>query len=109
MGSSRDLNSLKSWNPKLSKNKASVKQLEQQLIDREKQLEKEAKRREVEDLASLKTDTLSWMYDTPKQEPQKPKQTTKPSTDKVKKPTQTTKTKRKFDYSKDDPMAKLKR
>ncbi|GAV48482.1 hypothetical protein ZYGR_0I07790 [Zygosaccharomyces rouxii] len=109
MGSSRDLNSLKSWNPKLSKNKASVKQLEQQLIEREKQLEKEAKKREVEDLASLKSNTLSWMYDTPKQESQRPKQTTKPSSDKVKKPTQKLKTKPKYDYSKDDPMAKLKR
>lgn len=109
MGSSRDLNSLKSWNPKLSKNKASVRKLELQLIEREKQLEKESKKREVEDLASLKTNTLSWMYETPHDEPQTTKQPTKPPSDKIKKETQKRKPKPKYDYSKDDPMAKLSR
>lgn len=109
MGSSRDLNSLKSWNPKLSKNRASVKKLELQLIEREKQLEKESKKREVEDLASLKTNNLSWMYQTPDNEPQRTKQPTKPPSDKIKKEIQKGKSKPKYDYSKDDPMAKLSR
>lgn len=112
MGSSRDLNSLKSWNPKLSRNKESVKRLQHQIVEREKELEKEAKKREVDDLASIKKDSLSWMYETPPQDP--PKNKTQLQKVKNTQPTANTKTrpkstKKKIDYSKDDPMAKLKR
>lgn len=116
MAGGNDLNLLKSWNPKLSKNRQKVKQKEQLLLLEETKIQQRQKEREIEDLTSTKSKNgLEWMYEDPKintKVPEKPKLVKHDSTSKGipkittdnNKPT----IKKKYTYSKDDPMNKYK-
>lgn len=114
MGGSRDLNLHKSWNPKLVRNRKKIEKTEQLLLERQKQLLKESKQKQIEEHASIDKSGLSWMYQEPKQKEEptiKGQPIQQPSdrnatSPKVQKPQ---KKKNKFDYSKDDPMSLLKR
>lgn len=113
MAGSSDLNLLKSWNPKLSKNRIKVQRKEQEALEEEKKIEQAAKEREINDLASAKSKNgLEWMYDTPKETPLPKKETlVKPKLQK-KDSTQEgipkVKTVKSSKYDKDDPMSKFK-
>ncbi|QLL31272.1 hypothetical protein HG536_0B01340 [Torulaspora globosa] len=112
MAGSSDLNLLKSWNPKLAKNRQKVQKKEQEALEEEKKIRQAAKERELNDLATAKSKTgLEWMYDVPKQPetkslPQeKPKLQRKNSTEKRIPTANKAKASR---YDKDDPMNKFK-
>ena len=127
-----DLNLLKSWNPKLMKNRKKVWETEQDLLkeeqkfkERQQELEKE---RELESLATAgesqkkKKTGLEWMYDDrignsenedyllgkKKLDANVIKKTTeRTKTQDTKEETKKTPVKRTYDYSNDDPMAKF--
>ena len=58
MAGSSDLNLLKSWNPKLQKNKAKVSKVEEDAIEEERKIQQKQKEKELQDLASGKG--LDW-------------------------------------------------
>lgn len=106
MAGSSDLNLLKSWNPKLRKNKQKVKKIEEEAIEEERKIQQKQKEKELQDLAAGKRKTgLEWMYEDAKHIQQV---TTKPKL--VKKDSTTTGIpKLKTDkFAKDDPMNKFK-
>lgn len=116
MAGGNDLNLLKSWNPKLSKNRAKVKQKERELLLEEEKIQKQIKERQVNDLASIKSKTgLEWMYEDVetnfnKQTPEKKIQADKLETipkHKHKPPALTKPSPRIQKYAKDDPMSKI--
>lgn len=109
MAGSSDLNLLKSWNPKLSKNKQKVEKKEQEALEEERKIRQRAKEREIADLASAKSKTgLEWMYEVPK--PTTIKTQKPPVTEKQAETTNIPKVSsiKKSRYDKDDPMNKFK-
>lgn len=63
MAGGNDLNLLKSWNPKLSKNRAKVKHKEDELLLEEKKIQEQIRERKLQDLATTKSKSgLEWMY-----------------------------------------------
>lgn len=110
MAGSSDLNLLKSWNPKLQKNRQSVRRKEEDAIEEERKIQQKQKEKELQDLASGKSKTgLEWMYDDAKhlsetkpKPKQKPKLVEKDATSKgIPKIN-------KDKLAKDDPMTKFK-
>lgn len=125
-----DLNLLKSWNPKLMKNRKKVWETEQELLkeeqkfkERQKELEKES---EENDLINVnqgkKKSGLEWMYDDKYNKEEENQDyllgkkkldvnLIKKQSEEELKDEQTTTTiivtKPKFDYSNDDPMSKF--
>lgn len=123
MAGGNDLNLLKSWNPKLSKNRQKVKQKEEELLLEETKIQQRQKEREIEDLSSTKSKNgLEWMYEeikiNTKTVPEQPKSKPKPKLVKHDSTTEgipqiTTEdgkpiVKKKYSYSEDDPMNKYK-
>ncbi|CCF58020.1 hypothetical protein KAFR_0D03720 [Kazachstania africana CBS 2517] len=129
MGSG-DLNLLKSWNPKLVKNRKKVWETEQELLKEEQKLEERRKEiekeRELNELInsdvnhgkSQKQTGLEWMYKSVTFDEnedyllgKKKLDTTiiknKPIDDKPKKDTTIAAERPKYDYSNDDPMSKF--
>lgn len=111
MAGSSDLNLLKSWNPKLSRNREKVQRKEQEALEEEKKIRQAAKERELNDLAIKSKTGLEWMYEVPKDTnvkatvEEKPKLERKESTIKHIPRVKTSKTSK---YDKDDPMNKFK-
>ncbi|CCE62085.1 hypothetical protein TPHA_0B04150 [Tetrapisispora phaffii CBS 4417] len=126
MGSG-DLNLLKSWNPKLVKNREKVWVKEKELINeelklKERQLELQ-KEKELDELVGAKTRALDWMYNDPLASSQtqnndyllgKKKLDASvvkkdSSTEELKKDptTNLVSQRQKFDYSLDDPMSAI--
>lgn len=109
MAGSSDLNLLKSWNPKLSRNREKVQKKEQEALEEEKKIRQAAKERELNDLATKSKAGLEWMYEVPKVAEIKKKTEKKPKLERndstVKHIPRVTKTSK---YDKDDPMNKFK-
>ena len=126
-----DLNLLKSWNPKLMKNRKKVWETEQELLkeeqkfkERQKELEKEYEENELinGNNSTKKKSGLEWMYDDKYNKDEENqdyllgkkkldanlinKQSKEESIDEQPS-TLTPVTKPKFDYSNDDPMSKF--
>ncbi|QLQ78785.1 hypothetical protein HG537_0B01340 [Torulaspora globosa] len=106
MAGSNDLNLLKSWNPKLAKNREKVKRKEEEVLEEEKKIRQAAKERELSDLAAGKSRTgLEWMYDVPKQVERKSLDKKRESEKSTVKSKPKVGGKKKYD---DDPMNKFK-
>lgn len=108
MAGSSDLNLLKSWNPKLQKNKAKVSKVEEDAIEEERKIQQKQKEKELQDLASGKGKTgLEWMYEDAKHiQDKKPKP--KPKLVKKESTTKGIPTLKSEKLAKDDPMSKFK-
>ncbi|KAG0668971.1 RNA-splicing factor [Maudiozyma exigua] len=125
-----DLNLLKSWNPKLMKNRKKVWETEQELLkeeqkfkERQKELEKESEENElINGNKNRKKSGLEWMYDDKYNKEDENQDyllgkkkldanLIKKQTDEQTKDQKTTQNasvaKPKFDYSNDDPMSKF--